>query len=243
MSASDNSPGLDGVTPAEKGRKTNDQAIYDNIYEAVLTQRLPPGSRLPEVALSELYGVSRSIIRKALTRLASDHVIEQKPNQMAMVPKPSVSDTRQIFAARRLVEGEEMRVTAGQLDPSQLKDLRSLVQQEKAAHDSHRDQDRVHCSMAIHRFVAAHCPNRVLGEMMRELVLRTSIVIGLYKSSGITACFLGDDHARLADLLASGDGDAASTLVHEHLCTLENLLDLDDRAPEIDLASILKPQG
>lgn len=223
--------------------KASDQSIYDAIYQAVLTQRLPPGSRLPEVALSDLFGVSRSIIRKALTRLASDHVIEQKPNQMATVARPDVHETRQIFEARRVVESEVVRLTAGQLNNSQLQELRKLIKNEKAAHDSGRDQERVHCSMAVHRFIAQHCPNQVLGQMMRDLVLRTSIVIALYKVPGISACFLGDDHARLADLIAKGDGKAAAALARQHLEELESLLDLNEHGHSIDLASILRPGG
>lgn len=233
----------EALTPHGKGRKASDQSIYDAIYEAVLTQRLPPGSRLPEVALSELFGVSRSIVRKALTRLASDHVIEQQPNQMAMVSRPGVEETRQIFAARRLVESEVMRLTAGTLNKTRLQELKRLVKDEKVAHDSGRDQDRVHCSMAVHRFLARHCPNHVLGRMMRDLVLRTSIVIALYKTPSITACFLGDDHARLADLIAKGDGEQAAALADRHLHTLEGLLDLNDHSHPINLASILRPDA
>ncbi len=234
-------PSAATLAPARGARKASDQTIYDSIYEAVLTQRLPPGSRLPEVALSEMFGVSRSIVRKALTRLTSDHVIEQRPNQMAMVARPDVEETRQSFAARRLVESEVMRLTAGTLSKARVQELRKLVKDEKAAHDSGRDQDRVHCSMEVHRFLARHCPNQVLGRMMRDLVLRTSIVIALYKSPGITACFLGDDHGRLATLIAKGDGQAAAALAHDHLLALENLLDLNDDSRPIDLASILRP--
>lgn len=243
-----NSPAtlLGSVAPARgtrsgTGRKASDQTIYESIYEAVLTQRLPPGSRLPEGVLSELFGVSRSIVRKALTRLASDHVIEQRPNQIAIVAKPSVEETRHIFQARRLVEGEVIRLTAGQLDKGEQQALQRLIRDEKAAHDSGRDQDRVHCSMAVHLFLANHCPNQVLGQMARELVLRTSIVIGLYKAPGITACFLGNDHARLADLVGKGKGDEAAELVRKHLHSLEDLLDLEDQDARIDLAAILRP--
>lgn len=229
------------LAPDSGNRKASDQSIYESIYEAVLTQRLPPGSRLPEVALSELFGVSRSIIRKALTRLASDHVIEQRPNQMAMVARPDVEETRQIFAARRLVEGEVMRLTAGTLSKARLQELKRLVKDEKSAHQSGRDQDRVHCSMEVHRFLARHCPNQVLGRMMRDLVLRTSIVIALYKSPGMSACFLGDDHARLAELIAKGEGEQAAALAHRHLRALEDLLDLNEADAAIDLARILRP--
>ncbi|MCU5781721.1 GntR family transcriptional regulator [Alcanivorax balearicus MACL04] len=228
------------TTGGRGSRKASDQTIYDSIYQAVLTQRLPPGSKLPEVALSELFGVSRSIVRKALTRLASDHVTEQSPNQMAVVARPGIEETRQIFAARRLVEGEVTRLVAGTLGKSEAQALRKLIKEEKSAHERGQDQHRVHCSMAIHQYLARQCPNQVLGKMMLELVLRTSIVIALYKAPGITACFLGNDHGRLADLIIKGEADQAAQLAREHLDTLEGLLDLDEPSGDIDLASILR---
>ncbi|RFA24478.1 GntR family transcriptional regulator [Alkalilimnicola ehrlichii] len=222
-------------------RKANDQTIYESIYDAVLTQRLPPGSKLPEVALGELFGVSRSIVRKALTRLAADHVIEQRPNQMATVAKPSVEETQQIFEARKTIEAEVVRLCAGALSKGDLQSLRQLIKEEKAAHESGQHQERVHRSMGLHLFLADHCPNRVLGKIQRELVLRTSIVIALYKVAGVQACFLGDDHSRLVEFIAKGKGDQAAALVREHLDTLADLLDLKDQQSTIDLASILRP--
>ncbi|MCC5812094.1 MAG: GntR family transcriptional regulator [Ectothiorhodospiraceae bacterium] len=232
---------LDIATRSGRGkRKATDQTIFESIYNAVLTQRLPPGSRLPEVALGELFGVSRSIVRKALTRLASAHVIEQRPNQMAAVAKPSVQETHQIFEARRHIESEVVRLCAGQLSKADIADLRKLIEAEKEAHDSGHHQDRVHHSMSMHLLLADRCPNRVLGRIQREMVLRTSIVIALYKVPGVDACYLGDDHSRLVDLIAAGKGDDAAKLAHRHLQSLENLLDLQDQPHAIDLASILR---
>ncbi len=221
-------------------RKVNDQTIYDAIYNAVLTQRLPPGSRLPEVALGDLFGVSRSIVRKALTRLASSHVIEQRPNQMATVAKPTVEETHQIFDSRRLIESEVVRLCAGQLSKAVVKDLRKCIVAEKKAQDSGKHQDRVRHSMGIHLILAEHCPNQVLGRILRGLVMRTSIVIALYKASGVDACFLGDDHSHLAELITQGKGDDAARLVRQHLYALEDLLDLRDQPSPIDLACILE---
>jgi hypothetical protein len=47
-----------------------DQRIYDAVFGAVMGHRLPPGTKLTEASLCELFHVSRTIVRKALLRLS-----------------------------------------------------------------------------------------------------------------------------------------------------------------------------
>lgn len=49
---------------------TQDEIVYAHIFDAILEQRLAPGTKLSEEALGEIFGVSRTIIRRALSRLA-----------------------------------------------------------------------------------------------------------------------------------------------------------------------------
>ena len=62
---------------SETGQKTaadlndRDEPIYQALLTAIVEHQLPPGSKLPEEALSEVFGVSRTGIRKVLQRLAA----------------------------------------------------------------------------------------------------------------------------------------------------------------------------
>jgi DNA-binding GntR family transcriptional regulator len=60
-----------------------DERIYRAVVSAVMSHRLPPGTRLGEQDFCELYKVSRTTVRKALQRLAHDHIIELRPNRGA----------------------------------------------------------------------------------------------------------------------------------------------------------------
>ncbi|MEC9481751.1 MAG: GntR family transcriptional regulator [Halomonas sp.] len=225
------------------GARISDQYIVEMIRQAVLNQRLPPGTRLPEATLGEIFGVSRSVVRKALTRLASEHVVVQQPNQVARVSAPSVEETREIFAARRLVEGEVAALMAGNLTPAQHDELERIIAAEQQAHLQGDEARRVECSLAVHRYLATHSPNRVLGSMLFDLILRTSIVIALYKRAGMAACYLDHEHAELLEKLATGTPEEARHAMQAHLSALEQLLDLRPQEGRIDLAAILGGVG
>src|SRR5690554_7837766 len=157
------------------GERISDRHIVGQVRQAVLTQRLPPGTRLPEVALGEIFGVSRSVVRRALTRLAADHVVDQRPNQVSRVRAPSVEETRETFDARRLVEGEVVALLAGRLPQAQLDAIGELIEQEAEAYAHGNETERIEHSLAIHHLLAEHSPNRVLGSLLTDLVLRSSI--------------------------------------------------------------------
>ena len=74
-------PAVDDAAPdADQERR-----ICEAVYESVMSQRLTPGTKLPEAALCEIFGVSRSVARKALQRLAHEHVVDLHHNRGAVV--------------------------------------------------------------------------------------------------------------------------------------------------------------
>lgn len=221
----------------ERGR-VSDQDIVDHVRAAVLMQRLPPDTRLPEVTLGEVFGVSRSVVRKALTRLASEYVIDQRPNQVARVRAPTIEETRDTFSARRLVEGEAAALQAGKLDDRSLNRLEQHADREQQAFAEGDEQARIEHSLSFHYLVAEQTPNRILSAMLPDLIVRTSIVIALYKRSGLGSCYLAGDHPGLLESLQRGDAEAARAGVHHHLDSLESLLDLCPRESETDLMAI-----
>ncbi|MDZ7851173.1 MAG: GntR family transcriptional regulator [Halomonas sp.] len=227
------------LADVKAGSRIGDRDIVNKVRRAVLMQRLPPGTRLPEVTLGEVFGVSRSVVRKALTRLASEHVVDQRPNQVARVRAPSIEETLETFAARRLVEGEIAALLAGHLNAASRNRLASEARGEIEAYGREDEPARIEHSLAIHHLLAELSPNRVLGAMLTDLILRTSIVIALYKRSSLASCFLQGDHTSLLTALEQGDAQAARKGIHQHLESLEALLDLSPREASIDLKAIL----
>lgn len=225
------------------GSRISDRDIVDRVRGAVLMQRLPPGTKLPEVTLGEVFGVSRSVVRKALTRLTAEHVVDQHPNQVARVRAPGIEETRETFAVRRLVEGEVVASLAGILDDEDLAGLESRAHLEIEAYRRGDEQARIEHSLAIHHRLAELSPNRVLGGILTDLILRTSIVIALYKRARLASCYLEDHHLHLLGQLRAGNPEAAREVVEEHLKALEGLLDLGPRDTDTDLKAIFAPPG
>ena len=81
-----------------------DESIYQALMTAIVEHQLPPGSKLPEEALAEVFAVSRTGIRKVLQRLAAVQLVTLTPKRGAHVTSPSVEESQAIFRTRALLE-------------------------------------------------------------------------------------------------------------------------------------------
>ena len=99
--------------------RDSEEAVYDTVSRALLAGRLTPGTPLRETALAEVFGISRERVRKILLRLGTNRLIELVPNRGAFVASPSLEQARDIYEARRILEGGIVGHLAPTLGPEQ----------------------------------------------------------------------------------------------------------------------------
>src|SRR3954447_19950765 len=78
--------------------------IYQALFKAILAQELLPGTKLSEIAIGELFSVSRTIVRAALNRLHTESLVEFRQNRGAFVASTTPEEARQVFEARNAIE-------------------------------------------------------------------------------------------------------------------------------------------
>ncbi len=74
--------------------------IYRALRHAIIEQALSPGAKLPEDAIGERFGASRTIVRHVLGQLAAEGLVELRRNRGAAVATPSWEEARDIFDVR-----------------------------------------------------------------------------------------------------------------------------------------------
>lgn len=219
-----------------------EQRIYDTVFASVMGQRLPPGTKLPEAALCELFGVTRSVVRKVLQRLAHDHIVELRPNKGAVVASPTPEETRQIFEARRGLEGVIVRLAARNAQPADIRDLRERMQREHEAMHRFDQPAWSRLASSFHMRLAQLARNPILERYLAELLSRCSLIVAVYEPPGNASCE-HDEHESLVDCIARGDADGAARLMEEHLLALERNIQVRRDAAEPSLASMLGLAG
>ncbi len=240
---------LDLVMPANRGRKSVSQArlerenthdeIYERIYNAILEHRLPPGTKLVEERLAEIFGTSRARIREVLARLAHEQIVELYPQRGAYVAKPSIEQARDVFEARRLIEPAVLRRLIETLTPEKLGRLR---QHQDLELDARRRDDKravIRLSGEFHSLAAELAGNSALSRNMRELSVLTCLMIFLYDAPTATSC-RADEHSQIIEAIGKRDAVRAERLMLDHLDHIESSMKLEMTAEAVDLEAIFR---
>lgn len=206
-----------------------EEEIVARIYDAVMEQRLPPGAKLPESALCEAFGVRRARIRRSLLLLAARNIVQLHANRGAFVAQPTAEEARHVFEARRSVECVVARLAAERARPEDLVQLNAHLQAETLAHRLHDRPRLIRLSGEFHVLVARAAMNKVLHDVVKDLVARTSLIIAMY---GATAenCRTGE-HDEFLLTLAERDPDAAARIMSDHLLSIESRLEIGRSDP------------
>ena len=213
--------------------------IFDRILRAVLEHRLPPGTKLVEDRLAELFDTSRAQVRDVLARLADEGVVTTIPNRGACIASPTAEETREVFEARRLIEPALVRRFIALRDTAAVEQLRALVEEEKNARARKDRPTMVRLSGEFHIRLAEYAGNRMLARSMRALASLTCLAIFLYDAPHATAC-REDEHELLLAAMTRRRADRAAGLMLEHLNHIEASLDLQAPRDEgLDLAAAL----
>jgi DNA-binding GntR family transcriptional regulator len=220
-----------------------EEQVYDRIHGAVLDHRLLPGTKLKEVALAEVFGVNRNVVRRVLARLAFAKLVDQKPNRGATVATPTIAESCDLFAARRAVEGAIVDIATRRIGAGETRKLRALAQKERETYARGDSRAGLKMSLQFHRDLAAIAGNRVLAELLDQLMARTPLVILAFQGRGTGNRCNDDEHGAIVDAMASGNPAKAVAAMTAHLSSLESALDLTVRGePRTDLAELFLQQ-
>lgn len=212
--------------------------IVERIFEAVIEQRLPAGTKLSESALCEAFGVGRMRIRRSLLLLASREVVELHPNRGAFVASPTAEQAREVFEARLALEPNIARLAVQRASDEEIAALNHHLEMEYVAHKERHRQDAIRLSGQFHTMLAQVAGNPILLRTMKELVTRTSLIIGIFGAPGVSNC-RDDDHAAIVGAFHTRDAEKAAWMMTLHLKHIETHLQLDAKTTDaVDLVEL-----
>ncbi|WP_300724837.1 FadR/GntR family transcriptional regulator [Pseudomonas sp.] len=192
-----------------------------------------PGSRLPtEPVLCERYGVSRTVIREAISRLKSAGLVEVRQGSGTVVAEGanikaftldldaygSIEAVVRVIEIRRGIEGEAAALAAQRRSPEQLMAIKQALEAIKTAEAEGRDG--VEEDLGFHLSIFKATGNPLYPSMHEFLAQFVKEAIRLTRSNqkrrgGMVRTVL-DEHIAIYDAISAGDPDAArhASLTH-----------------------------
>lgn len=231
--------GLSNDLNRPKARSLDD--VYEHIFASIVDQRLPPGTKLNELTLCEIFDLGRRHVSQVLLRLSHERLLTLHANRGAFVAMPDADEAREIFDARKAVEPEILRVVAARAKRPDLGVLRQNVEREARCRQNGQIREAVRLSGQFHLLLGELSRNAILTSLVRQLVARTSLVVSLYENQNSMSCWHAD-HETLIKHLEQGRTSAAVSLMRTHLEQIERSLNLDRRqSAAFDLRAVFAP--
>jgi DNA-binding GntR family transcriptional regulator len=139
-------------------RNTLNEAVYQQLKQALMTGRIAPGSTMTIRSLAASFGVSLMPVREALRRLLAEHVLVLQPNRSVALPVITRERFREITRIRTSLEG--------------------LAAEEATAHLTRADIDRLDAlNQAIERPGASRSPEYLINNREFHFIV--------YRNSGM----------------------------------------------------------
>ena len=213
-----------------QGKLKPGRDIASALALAIHEHRLAPGTKLGEDELGEIYGVSRTVVRTALQKLAHDRLVDLRKNRGAFVAQPTVKEAREVFEARALLEPRTARSAAERITTADMESLRRHIEAEHDAIAKGNPGRALHQSGLFHLEIARIADQSTIQDFIEQLVARSSLIIALYWQRRNALCESHAHHA-LMDALNARNGDLAEELMKNHLVDLMTSLDLRNVPP------------
>ena len=199
--------------------------IVESLTRSIVEHRLQPGAKLVEQTLADQFGVSRTLIRQALFKLSQNPLIRMEPARGAFVAAPSVTEARQVFAVRRMVEAGMTQAFIRQATIEHINALKDHILEEEGAVMRGDVSGRTVLLGDFHVHMAQLMGNEVLAHLMMDLLSRCALITLMYQSAG-AAEHSHAEHRAIVAALEARDEALALRLMDEHLCHVEASLTL-----------------
>jgi DNA-binding GntR family transcriptional regulator len=230
-------PSTDG--PDSAGQATSTEHIVAAVTQAIVEHRLQPGAKLVEQKIADRFGVSRTIVRQAMFRLSELKLVRMEPARGAFVAAPSITEAREVFAVRRMVESQMLRELVARIKPAHIKALKAHLKAEKDAVTRIDVASRTRLLFDFHVRMAQVLGNQVLVDLLQELVSRCSLITLMYQSAD-DAQASHAEHAALLKAIEARNAELAVNLLQAHLDTVEHQLTEQPRASGLPVEQALQ---
>jgi len=195
--------------------KSVEEKTFETLKDMILVQELKPGERIIQDSVARNLGVSRTPVKKALTKLAELGLVTVKSKGQIYVRRFSKKEILAIYDVREVLEGLSARLAAEKIDDAKdIKKMREMFTHLKESASKSPSKLYVATDLKFHEFLAQKSGNDVLCKIIQYFGIQiAAFEPGVFRSPKDTL----KDHLEIINALANHNGELAETLMRTHI--------------------------
>ncbi|MDL2298162.1 GntR family transcriptional regulator [Synergistaceae bacterium OttesenSCG-928-D05] len=208
---------------------TSADFVYVELRNKIINKQIRPGERLPEVKIATEMDVSRTPVREALRRLASEGLVRIIPNSGARVSAPTVAEMQGAYLVREHLESLSVVLACKNgLDRRTLERIEEVIVAEEYAFTARDLEASLEANNAFHRLISEASKNPVLIEYIDNIMLRTNVYVLFYDTFSEETNYSTTEHKEILRAIATRDVDQAEDIMRKHLKHSHSMLTLPE---------------
>jgi len=193
------------------------QRIESTLMEEISVGELSPGMRLDEVRLAERFGVSRTPIREALSRLTAQGILIPGEKRGVFVAEYSREELSQIFEAMHEIEAACARIASQRLNLLARTDIEFAQTECMEAAQAGDRAGYLRANEAFHTAIYQATGNPYMAEIATEFRRRTGPFRAKKFATKEDLIKSAESHRALIDNIFSEDSNTASNGMRSHM--------------------------
>lgn len=198
-------------------RRSLHRDVADQIRDMIVEGELPPGERINEGALSEQFGISRTPLREALKVLASEGLVELRPNRGTRVSAITPEEVGELFEAVSGIERLAGELAALRMTERDIERLKALHERMERHYEAGERHEYFRLNQQIHNTIVSLAGNSVLEATHASLMVRVRRARYLAIQSPERWHESVQEHRAIMQALEARDSAVAGDLILNHV--------------------------
>lgn len=206
----------------ENAVTASDKAFF-RLRKEIVEGVIPAASKLSETELSTKYEVSRAVVREAINRLESCHLVERKANVGARVVALSPEGLIELYQVRESLEGMAARLAAANMSDDEVTELNMLLNSQSENIKTTERYYQEAGDLDFHyRIILGSKNNHLINMLVNglyHLVRMYRVQLGMAGPRVSTAF---DEHKHIVQAISNRDPELAEMLMRRHIMYSKN---------------------
>lgn len=205
-------------------RWTSADVVFDYLRGEIVSNTLPPGTKLSEADIASRFGISRQPVRDAFSRLANQDLLMIRPQKPTVVRKFSLAKITQARFVRLAVELEVVRRACDVWDDDSAEQMdANLAEQRRTAEAG--DIEAFHdLDYEFHKLICELSGNAMMFETIQFYKAKIDRLCMLSLDGPSEASDILSDHQQMADAILAGKKQVVEQVVRLHLSRLDETI-------------------
>jgi DNA-binding GntR family transcriptional regulator len=156
------------------------ETAYDDIMDAIVTQRLAPSQKVSENVLTEMFDISRSTARNIMEQLTAQQFLVSVSPRITRIAALTMMDVKQNFAMRKMLHPNIFAMAAAQIDFNEFVKLSDATECKGVITEEAEALTLLKANRKSNVYVAQHVQYPLMIDWVRQLENTAMRIYWLY---------------------------------------------------------------